>query len=154
MSRAFFCITALAISFASSAFAAAPGDAKVQVKQLVQSFLEAERNYDVPALAPLISDRYVEVSPAGEVDEHDRFLGFYAPEKKDVPPPVVVSEEQIRVFGDTAVEILKFTYTMPAPGGGTRNLEMRGSFIARHEGKTWKLISAQFTGIRPAPARK
>lgn len=128
---------------------------EAQVSALVKSFLAAEKAYDAPALAKLISDRYVEISPIGEVDVHDRFLGFYAPQKRAEWPPIQTADEQVRVFGDTAIDVLKLAYDMPAPGGGTRTMEMRGSFTAQRAGGTWKLIGAQYTGIRPpAPPAK
>ena len=123
------------------------------VKQLVENFLKAEQSYDATSLARMISESYVEVSPAGEVDEHDRFLSFYAPEKKTDWPPMSTSDIRVRMFGDTAIEIVKFTYQMPQPDGGTRSMEMRGSFIAQRENGTWKLLGAHYTGIR-APHSK
>ncbi len=137
-----------------SASAVAQDNPQAAVSSLVKRFLASEQAYDAQSLAQLISDQYVEVSPAGEVDAHDRFLGFYAPDKKTEWPPMQTSEEQVRVSGDTAIEILRFTYTMPAPGGGVRPLEIRGSFTAHRENGTWKLLGAQYTSIRPAPAAK
>jgi ketosteroid isomerase-like protein len=122
------------------------------VQQLVQNFLSAEKAYDAASLSRLISESYVEVSPAGEVDEHDRFLGFYAPEKKTDWPSMSTSDINVRLFGDTAIEVVKFTYQMPGPGGTTRTMEIRGSFIAQKEHGTWKLLGAHYTGIRPPQA--
>lgn len=123
------------------------------VQQLVQNFREAEQAYDAATLSRLISDSYVEVSPAGEVDEHDRFLGFYAPEKKIDWPAIDVSDVKVRVYGDTAIEIVKLTYQMPGPDGTTVAREMRGSFIAQKEKGTWKLLGAHYTGVRPPQAK-
>jgi ketosteroid isomerase-like protein len=122
------------------------------VQQLVQNFLSAEKAYDAASLSRLISESYVEVSPAGEVDEHDRFLGFYAPEKKTDWPPMSTSDINVRLFGDTAIEVVKFTYQMPGPGGTTRVMEIRGSFIAQKERGIWKLLGAHYTGIRQPQA--
>lgn len=123
------------------------------VQQLVQNFRDAEQAYDAATLSHLISENYVEVSPAGEVDEHDRFLGFYTPEKKIDWPAVAVSDMNVRVYGDTAIEILKFTYQMPGPDGATRAMEIRGSFIAQKKKGTWKLLGAHYTGVRPPQAK-
>ena len=150
-------VLTFAISFLAAfvpASAVAQDSPQAAVSSLVKRFLAAEQAYDAQSLSQLISDQYVEVSPAGEVDAHDRFLGFYTPNKKTEWPPMQISEEQVRVFGDTAIEILRFTYTMPAPGGGVRPLEIRGSFTAHRENGTWKLLGAQYTGIRPVPAAK
>ena len=122
------------------------------VAQAVRRFLAAETAYDPAALAAVIASDYVEVSPAGEVDAHDRFLGFYAPEKKVPWPPTTTSEPDIRLFGDTAVEILTITYAMPAAAGGPAvSRSVRGSFVLQRQAGAWKLLSAQYTGIRPAP---
>lgn len=119
------------------------------VKSLIQNFLRAEQNYDAAALARLIDSDYVEISPAGEVDEHDRFLGFYAADKKAPWPAMTTGEEQVRLFGDTAVDVLKFTYSMPGPDGVQHVREIRGSFIAQKNGGAWKLLGAHYTGNRP-----
>lgn len=137
----------------SMSTAVAQGAAETEVSHLVANFRAAEQGYDAPALGKLISDHYVEVSPAGEVDAHARFLGFYTPDKKAEWPPMSVGEEQVRVFGDTAIDVLKLTYTMAGPGGATRAIEVRASFVAQRESGTWKLLGAQYTGIRPVPVK-
>jgi len=148
-----FCVVPLIAACMSTAGAQTSPEAAVS--DLVKKFLAAEQAYDSKALAQLIREEYVEVSPAGEVDAHDQFLGFYAPDKKAEWPPVQTSEEQVRVVGDTAIQIVKFTYTMASPGGGAPMIrEIRGSFTARQEKGTWKLLGAQYTGIRqPLPAK-
>ncbi len=142
--------------FGVLASCALPGQAQssteAEVSNLVSRFRAAEQAYDPAALAALLSDRYVEISPAGEVDAYDRFLGFYTPDKKVPWPPMSVSEEQVRVFGDTAIDAMKLTYTMPAPDGTTRTLAMRAVFTAQRSAGRWQMIGAQFTGIRPAAA--
>ena len=120
------------------------------MSQLVQAFRKAEQDYDVPALTRLISDRFVEISPAGEIDGHDRFLNFYTPDKKIEWPPYTV-DETIRVFGDVAIDIVTFHYSMPGPDGQRRAMDIRSTFTAQNIGGTWKLIQTQHTGIRPAP---
>ena len=70
--RPFFAVGLLA--FATRVFA--QGTAETQVTQLVKNFGAAEQAYDTGALSPLIIDRFIEVSPAGEIDGHDRFSAF------------------------------------------------------------------------------
>lgn len=144
--------TLLAASLSLPAVALQPKQQESAVKSLVQEFLKAEQAYDALALSQLIDAAYVEVSPAGEVDEHDRFLGFYAPEKKAPWPDMSTSEEQVRLFGDTAVDVLKFTYHLPGPDGTTHTREVRGSFIAQKGRNGWKLLGAHYTGIRTPSA--
>ncbi|MGI4742796.1 MAG: nuclear transport factor 2 family protein [Janthinobacterium lividum] len=125
--------------------------AEREVSQLVRDFRDAEQAYDPTALARLTDEHYVEISPRGEVDERARFLGFYQPELRKPWPPVSVSEEQIRVFGTTALEVLKFTYTLPGPDGTTRTQAMRATFVAQRGAAGWRLVGAQYTAIVVAP---
>ncbi len=120
--------------------------------QLVKSFLAAEQNFDATTLSRLIDDRFVEVSPAGKVDAHDRFLGFYTTEKRVEFPPSTISEEQIRVFGNTAIDTFKVSFTMPGPDGITHARELRSTFVAQRIAGSWKLVASQHTGVRPVPA--
>ena len=124
------------------------------VPALIRSFYAAEQAYDAPALAKLISRKYVEVSPAGEVDEHDRFLGFYTPDQKIEWPPMTLSDDEVRNFGNTVVDILKITYAMKAADGTSHSMEIRATFVAGLEDGQYKLLSAQYTGIRPVTPKK
>lgn len=146
--RPFFAVGLLA--FATPVFA--QGTAETQVTQLIKNFGKAEQAYDAGALSQLISDRFIEVSPAGEIDGHDRFLSFYAADKKVPWPKFTTREEPIRVFRDTAIDIVTFHYDMPGPNGSTRSMEIRSTFVAQRADGIWKLIQVQHTGIRPAPA--
>lgn len=71
--------------------------------------------------------------------------------KKTAWPPFTMKEEPIRVFGDTAVDIVTFHYDMPGPNGLTRSMEIRSTFTAQRTNGVWKLIQSQHTGVRPAP---
>jgi len=126
--------------------------AEQEVAQLVRDFRAAEQAYDPAALARLLDERYVEVSPRGEVDEYARFLSFYKPELRKVWPPISASEEQVRVLGTTALDVLTLTYTLPGPGGTTRTQAVRATFVAQRGPAGWRLVGAQYTGIMPAPA--
>ena len=125
--------------------------AEQEVAQLVRDFQAAEQAYDPVALARLTDEHYVEISPRGEVDERARFLGFYQPELRKSWPPVSVSEEQIRVLGTTALDVLKLTYTLPGPSGTSRTYAVRATFIAQRGATGWRLVGAQYTAIVPAP---
>lgn len=139
------------VLLATSGVAVGQDASNEAVMKLVKDFVAAEKAYDAASLDRLISDQYVEISPAGEVDAHDRFLSFYAPEKKIAWPPMTISDEHVRMFGSTAVEVMKFTYQMPGANGQTRPMQIRGSFVAQRNAAGWRLIAAQYTGIRPTP---
>lgn len=136
------------LSLACSANAAAAPDASPALVELVQRHAEAQRDFDQAALKTITAENYVEVSPAGEVDSREKMLSFYAPEHKRPPPQLTVSEPMVRVLGDTAVVLAKLTYTMGAEGQA-RTFAMRASYVAQQKDGKWKLVSAQYTGIRP-----
>ena len=131
-----------------AASASARDDSVAAVTNLTNKFLEAQRNFDIPALQALTAENYVEISPAGELDERAKMLGFYAPEKKTQAPPMTVETELTRLFGDVAIQTAKLTYTMTA-GAETRKMALRATLVAQRKGGVWKLVSAQYTGIRP-----
>lgn len=124
--------------------------AEQEVANLVRAFRAAEQAYDPAALAQLTDERYVEISPRGEVDERARFLGFYQPAQRQQWPPVSTSEEQIRVLGTTALDVLKLTYTLPGPNGTSRSQAVRATFVAQRGAAGWRLVGAQYTAIVPA----
>jgi uncharacterized protein (TIGR02246 family) len=126
--------------------------AEQEVAQLVRDFRAAEQAYDPAALARLTDARYVEVSPRGEVDERARFLGFYEPALRKPWPPITASDEQIRIVGTTALDVLTLTYTLPGPGGTSRSQAVRVTFVAQRGAQGWQLLGAQYTGIVPATA--
>jgi len=146
---------ALALSFGLLAFASSAQSLPTQqpereVAQLVRDFRIAEQLYDSAALARLTDEHYVEVSSRGEVSERARFLDFYQPARRQPWPPVRVSEEQIRVLGTMALDVLKFTYTLPGPGGTSRTQAMWVTFSAQFGPTGWRLVGAQYTAIVPA----
>jgi ketosteroid isomerase-like protein len=125
---------------------------KAAVEQLVRDQIAAQTAYDRPKLDAITTKDYIEVSPAGEFDERAKMLDFYKPELKpmDLNVTTDLSEFSTRVYGDFAVSIVRVTYTMSARGRPQPPRSMRATFVCRREGKTWRVASAHFTGIRPA----
>jgi len=131
---------------------AAPAGEAVQ--ELVQRFTAAQGNSDTATLKALSAENYIEISPLGEVDPREKMLSFYV-RKDDKPRPAILLDElTTRVLGDTAVAIGRVSYTMTA-GGQSRTFALRSTFVAQRQGDAWKLVSAQYTPIRPpaAPAQ-
>ncbi|MDC8760657.1 nuclear transport factor 2 family protein [Janthinobacterium fluminis] len=151
--KASFFAACLAFSLigATQPAAAAPGDDGDAVLALVRQHAQAQSGFDQAALRALTADNYIEVSPAGEVDTREKMLAFYAPEQKRPAPAVAVEEPLTRISGDTAIVIARLAYTMSA-GGQTRSFAMRASYVAQKSAGTWKLVGAQYTGIRPPQA--
>lgn len=119
---------------------------------LVNQMVHAQLAYDAAALDRVFTADYIEISPAGEFDPRDKVLGFYKPELK--PPDTVVSrlevsDVSVRNCGKFAVVIAKFTYEMKMAGKAMPPRSLRGMFVCRSEKGSWKIASAQYTGIRP-----
>jgi ketosteroid isomerase-like protein len=143
-----FLFSLAAFAFCATFAQAALADDAADVLNLVRQHVAAQTRFDVPALAALTADNYVEVSPLGEVDTREKMLAFYAPEKKTATPVITVEEPLVRVSGGTAVLIGKLAISVNA-GGQQRQMAMRASYVAIKEGANWKLMSAQYTGIAP-----
>jgi hypothetical protein len=122
---------------------------------LVSDFVEAERAYDQTKIAGLVTADYAEVSPLGDLDLHDAFLGFYAADKKQAVPAMKLSEPLVRQFGDAASIIVRIAFDRPGPEGQpARSVSMRASFLAVRSGGSWKIASAQYTPMRPPALAK
>lgn len=143
-----FAFSLAAFAFCATFAQAALADDAADVLNLVRQHVAAQTQFDVPALATLTADNYVEVSPLGEVDTREKMLAFYAPEKKTATPVITVEEPLVRVKGGTAVLIGKLAISVNA-GGQQRQMAMRASYVAVKEATGWKLMSAQYTGIAP-----
>lgn len=113
----------------------------------------AQQNYDANALDKLLTADYIEISPVGEFDPREKVLGFYKPEMK--PPAdkmsakVSADEFSIRVYDKFAVVISRLNYTITSEGKTLPPRNIRATFFCKKDGKTWKIASAQYTGIRP-----
>lgn len=140
-------VLGLCAALASSAHAAP--DAATSVTDLVQRFTQAQSAMDVPTLAALTAENYVEISPLGEVDPRDKMLGFYKKDdKRPALPAVAVDEITTRQFGDTAIVTAKLSFTRTVEGQA-RTFSMRSSFVAAKTAGAWKLVSSQYTPMRP-----
>ncbi|URX60902.1 nuclear transport factor 2 family protein [Luteibacter anthropi] len=113
----------------------------------VSRYLKAERDFDVTALNAVLAPGFVEVSPRGQVDEHDAVLSFYAPEKKMQAPPSSVSALKARTSGDVSAVTGEIVFTL-APGREMR-LSLGATAVRSADG--WRLLSAQYTGVPPSP---
>jgi ketosteroid isomerase-like protein len=143
-------VAVVAVSLSIAGGSAFARDDVAAVTDLTGKFLEAQRSFDLPALRALAAENYVEISPVGELDDRAKMLGFYAPEKKTQAPPLTIDNELTRVYGDVGIQTVKLTYTMTA-SGETRKLSLRATLVAHRSAGEWKMVSAQYTGIRPPP---
>lgn len=126
----------------------AANDAASTPSELVQRFTNAQAAMDAPTLAALTTDNYIEVSPVGEVDTRKKMLTFYVKDEKRVLPAMRVEDNITRLFGETAVVVAKITYSQVIEGQ-PRNFSLQSTFVAEKTDGGWKLVSAQYTPIRP-----
>ena len=143
-------VLGICVSLASTVVAPVyAADAANPLTELVQRFTAAQTAMDVPQLAALTADNYVEISPLGDVDPRDKMLGFYKKDDKRPPlPAVALDEVTTRQFGDTAVVTAKLSFTRTV-GGQARSVSMRAGYVAVKTGGSWKLVSSQYTPMRP-----
>jgi hypothetical protein len=139
---------ALACLSITVAHAATP---EQSVSELVQRFATAQGTFDRAALEALTFENYIEISPLGEVDPRAKMLSFYVKHDDKPLPAITVDEIMPRVLGTTAIVLAKMSYVMTV-GGQTRTAAVRSSFVALQQDGAWKLISAQYTPIRPPAA--
>ncbi|MBV7538371.1 nuclear transport factor 2 family protein [Duganella sp. sic0402] len=126
---------------------AAPDEA--QLAALVQRHAQAQNSFDQAALKAVTTEDYVEISPLGEVDSREKMLSFYAPEQKRPAPQLQLDETVVRQSGDTALISARLSYTINQDGAA-RSFALRAGYVARLVNQQWLLVSAQYTGIRPA----
>jgi ketosteroid isomerase-like protein len=136
---------ALACLSITAAHAATP---EQSVSELVQRFATAQGTFDRAALEALTFENYIEISPLGEVDPRAKMLSFYVKHDDKPLPAITVDEITPGVLGNTAIVLAKVSYAMTV-GGQTRTAALRSSFVAQQQDGAWKLVSAQYTPIRP-----
>ncbi|MBP6004156.1 MAG: nuclear transport factor 2 family protein [Pyrinomonadaceae bacterium] len=128
------------------------------LRSIVDRMVRAQTEYDAKTLDSILTADYIEISPVGEFDPREKVLGFYTPEAKaaatGVKATVEVTEHSIRNYGKFAVVIARLNYTMTASGKPLPPRSIRTTYVLRKDGKTWKIASAHYTGIRPQQAPK
>jgi uncharacterized protein (TIGR02246 family) len=136
-----------------SGFAFAQSKDDEALKALVKQMTDAQSAYDATALDKIFTADYIEISPAGEFDPREKVLGFYKPEMKspNMSATTELVEFSIRNYEKFAVVIVRLNYTIVADGKTLPPRSMRATIVCKKEKGAWKIASAQYTGIRPAP---
>lgn len=117
---------------------------------LPEAYLAAQRNFDVAALSALTASNFVEISPVGEVDNREKMLSFYAPDKKRPAPAMRYEQVHAWKNGASGTIIGKVIYTIMPPGGEARTSELTAAFQLHKSKGKWKLVAAQYTPVRNA----
>lgn len=123
------------------------GDGANSPEEAAQRYFRAEAQYDLAGLKAVLDPRFVEISPVGEVDEYAKVLSFYTPEKKTAAPAVRFEPLLTRRHGDFAVLTTLATFTVKEQ---PRSLTV--GLTARRGIDGWKLVSAQYTVVKPKAA--
>jgi len=123
----------------------------VTIIDLVHTFIDAEVHVDAATLRAITSDQFTEISPLGDVDPREKWLGFYKEKVTEAKAQFVIDQTVVRQFGDSAILTALVTFTVQA-NGTPRSFSARMNFVTHKDGPDWKLVSAQPTPIRP-PAK-
>lgn len=137
----------LAVLVATLPCAALAGDDANSPEEAAQRYFRAESQFDLDALKAVLDPQFVEISPLGEVDEHDKVLSFYTPDQKVAAPPLQFEPCVVRLHGDFAVLSTRATMTVK-----DQSRSMTVGLTARRDADGWKLLSAQYTVLRPKTA--
>lgn len=145
-------ISILIVIFAVSVFAQSNKD-DAAIQTVIQKLVTAQTQFDQKTIDALLAPDYIEISPLGEVDPRDKVIGFYAadqePDPSKMTAAVDVTEYSIRSYGNFAVAIARFNYLMTAEGKPLPPRSIRAMIVLRKVNADWKIVSTQFTGIRP-----
>jgi ketosteroid isomerase-like protein len=123
--------------------------------ELVKQMVIAQTNFDTPTLEKVYAADFIEISPVGEVDPREKTIGFYKLEAKPdldkMKATVTTDEFSIRTYDNFAIVIARVTFAQTGSEGPARlPFSLRVMLVCRKEKGTWKINSAQYTGIRPA----
>jgi ketosteroid isomerase-like protein len=128
---------------------------KQALTELVKQMVNAQTNFDTAALEKVYAADFIEISPVGEVDPREKTIGFYKPEanpdRDKMKATVTTDEFSIRTYDNFAIVIARITFAQT----GNEQLPARPPFslrvalVCRKEKGSWKINSAQYTGIRP-----
>lgn len=147
-----FILIATILSLAAVSVSNAQSKDEKELKALVNQMITAQTEYDPKTLDNILTADYIEISPLGEFDPREKVLSFYNAEAKaaaaGMTAEVEATEHSIRSYGKFAVVIVRANYSLTMNGNPLPPRSIRATYVMRKEGKTWKIASAQYTGIR------
>jgi hypothetical protein len=119
------------------------------VQKLVTDLGNALASANAGQLDALLSDGYLHINDSGQlVTKPDLIAGVKDGSVKF--NSVNIQEVNIRIYGDTAVVNGTFMGTNAA-NGARSNIEDRVTFVATHDGDSWKFVSGQTTPMHAVP---
>jgi ketosteroid isomerase-like protein len=134
---------------------------KQALTELVKQMVNAQTNFDTPTLEKIYAADFIEISPVGEVDPREKTIGFYKPEanpdRDKMKSTVTTDEFSIRTYNNFAIVIARITFAQTGSAPPARPpFSLRVTLVCRKEKGSWKINSAQYTGIRqsrPQPVK-
>lgn len=140
----------LLLSIASSAVAAPPmSAAERQIRQLEQQLNDALSTIDVKTIDKIWADDFLFVNPSGRVtNKSQRMAGLNASSSPSMAPPLTstIDDVQVRVFGTSAVAIVKTTWR-----GTVDAKPIVDPYVATHvwcrSRARWRLTSAHVSHV-------
>jgi ketosteroid isomerase-like protein len=131
----------------SSPQAAAP-NAEREIRDLEEHLNNAFNTIDAKAIDGIWSDDFVFVAPSGRIANKVERMAGLKPAAAPKPPLVsALNDVQIRVYGASAVAIVKSTWS-----GTVDAKSFADSFVATHvwirAGESWRLVSAHVSQVQ------
>jgi ketosteroid isomerase-like protein len=124
--------------------------------ELVSQVFNAQSKFDPATLEKSYASDFIEISPVGEVDNREKAISFYKPEANPegskVKITVTADEFVIRTYRDFAVVIARISFAQPETSARPP-VRLRVTLSCRKSNGAWKIVSAQYTGIRSTPRR-
>lgn len=122
------------------------------LERVVDRFNAARAAFDAAALDATLAPDFEEISPVGDVDGHAKVIGFYRADQRRPAPAMQGSERRTVLQPGFGVTTERLTFSVARPDGTTVTRSLRARYVALRRGADWKLVSAQYTPIPPAPA--
>ncbi|MBL8047742.1 MAG: nuclear transport factor 2 family protein [Chthonomonas sp.] len=142
-------ITSLALSTALLSATLSP---EAEVEATLKTFYAATFRYDAPLLERLTAPDFFEISPLGEFDSRDKFLGFYrVPDSQRTATPIDCSLKFERISfpaKNVAVGVYRLSLVLQRDPKEVK-FDLAVTASLRKQGKDWQLVSHQLTPIRP-----
>ena len=147
-------LVSLAIWLAGCQTVASPDSAKSEVGLATQAWAVAFNSCDANRAASLYDNEAVlwgTVAPA-IIASHVGIRQYFERACSTSPQPkVALSEQVIRIYGDTAINSGTYTFTV-FPGGQARQFPARYSFTYRRKAGQWLIVDHHSSAAPATPA--
>ena len=112
---------------------------ELAIRNLIETWCRATEDGDTDAIAPLMADDMVFLTPGREPFGKREFLGSSRESAGRVKVSVQADVQEVRVAGDLAYCWLKLAVTVTPAGGAAMHMAGHSMGIYRREGGRWVL---------------